>query len=339
MKILGLVGLMVSQVLASASIHEELYLPDFNRVREPLMLEVGSFGSGNLTYIPAYLRFFRRITGNMTSTGISNGTNSTNSTSDLGPANSTHIPNGWGNAIVDYYNVVVNRYDVGNATRAMIAHGPGGFGLGFGFGRTYLETKFEITINGGFLNGTESLEIPRDELRVSWINFLARDVLPESTIAEIISNETGISWFPLSSQIFTAFSVFRSDFRGLDRFSMFHLRAYLIPSTTVTISFIGIPSCENNLLGTGRSLVVIPRPVLDGPIVDEPVIVDEDEDIDDDFEDVPEEEEVPVNVESMEVIEGADGSLLRRAVAPAIDPLGAASEQKQKKAAVSQSAK
>ncbi|OAG32311.1 hypothetical protein NEDG_02062 [Nematocida displodere] len=265
MKLLAVLALIASQVLAVNNISESIFDIFFSDVPGDIVLESGAFG--NITRYLGNVSFVNRVIGNA--------------------------------SIVDYYSISTSLGEVGNATRTISASGGTMFGV-----NPFLECKFVVDVSEARSSSMEALVVTDpDALRIVSIKFIAFNMSAESTVSELIPNNSGITWYPFPpTNIFPSISYFdegatlSNAFYGFaDRSSSpLYLEVYPMHRQVAEISFFGVIPRGSGLLAPCDPEIAI--------VAVGGVVVEEEETPADDEETAPEEDEEEEEEEGFEEV-------------------------------------
>ncbi|KAI5173098.1 hypothetical protein NEFER03_2076 [Nematocida sp. LUAm3] len=266
MKLLSIIALVASQVMAVTIIPEDVFNVSFS-VGPAAIVAVApptSTTPGNVTPVLANVTFVGRTVSNTT--------------------------------ITDSY-IVSSAVDgeIGTATLTKsLNSGFSGVGGGFG-GFPYLEIRAVVDLSGSAPTGMEYQTILDGSLVVQSILFVWLDVNPESNVSEIYSEDTGITWRVFPGPMFMPATT-DMEFGGvLDRHRPMYHRMFPAPSSIVEITFIGIIPPGSNLINPYDPIIIIgptlPATLNSAPAANGENLVDNDEDDEDEEDD--EEDVIP----------------------------------------------
>ncbi|KAI5186944.1 hypothetical protein NEHOM01_1810 [Nematocida homosporus] len=232
MKLLSIVAMIASQVMAVSYIPESVFDMHFSEAPGAIAIEVNpaTTNTTNSTPIIANLTFVSRTTGDT--------------------------------SIVDNYTISSGSEDLGVATRTLTAHtgfsGAGGLMLG----TPYLECRFEIILDSGaeppagmeYLTIGDAKKAPYllTSIQLDWLN-----VAPSSSVDEIISNDNGLAWRVFPGVMFFPAET-RMDVGGIfETDNLLRHRIYVLPNPKAEIIFYATIPCGSGLISPYDPEIVI----------------------------------------------------------------------------------
>lgn len=157
MKLVAMIAIIASPVLAVNYIKESIFSPEFSLLPGAIIVESGPMGNtteqqGNVTFVS------RTVTNT---------------------------------EIVDTFEVMAGGDTVGNATRTISTHADLA-GMG---GTPYLEAKFEVMLAPPAPAGMEYLtSTSPDDLKIKSLQLVFTDASADSNVSEVYTSETGLVW-------------------------------------------------------------------------------------------------------------------------------------------------